>query len=67
MNTIPLPEIIEAAGGVTKLCDIADVSRQALAKWTRVPAERVLRIERATGIPRHRMRPDLYPPEEYAA
>jgi DNA-binding transcriptional regulator YdaS (Cro superfamily) len=27
-----------------------------------LPAERVLDIERVTGIPRHELRPDLYPP-----
>jgi DNA-binding transcriptional regulator YdaS (Cro superfamily) len=29
----------------------------------RVPAERVLSIEAATGVPRHELRPDLYPLE----
>lgn len=34
-----------------------------ISKWEkrRVPAERVLEVERKTGIPRHRLRPDLYP------
>lgn len=34
-----------------------------ISKWEkrRVPAERVLDVERQTGIPRHRLRPDLYP------
>ncbi len=29
-------------------------------------AEDVLKVERATGVPRWELRPDLYPPEEYA-
>lgn len=35
----------------------------ALSKWERkrVPAERVLEVERATGISRHDLRPDIYP------
>lgn len=39
------------------------VSRQVVSEWfkSRVPAERVLDVEKATGIPRHRFRPDLYP------
>lgn len=43
------------------------VQPPALSKWERgrVPAERVLDIERITGIPRHELRPDIYPePEE---
>ena len=29
----------------------------------RIPGERVLAVERATGISRYRLRPDLYPRE----
>lgn len=43
------------------------VSYQAVHKWQRVPAERVLEIERLRGIPRSRLRPDLYPPDDHAA
>ena len=58
-----------------KACDIA-TSQQKLAAliglrsqgtiqgWLsvgRVPAERVLQIESATGVSRHDLRPDLYP------
>lgn len=34
-----------------------------ISKWEKgqVPAERVLEVERETGIPRHLIRPDLYP------
>ena len=39
------------------------VQPPAVSKWEkgRIPAERVLDIERITGIPRHDLRPDLYP------
>ena len=37
---------------------------QAWLKKNRVPAERVLAVEKATGVPRHQLRPDLYPPED---
>jgi DNA-binding transcriptional regulator YdaS (Cro superfamily) len=38
------------------------VTRGAVAKWRHVPAERVLAVEKCTGIPRERLRPDLYKP-----
>ncbi len=44
-----------------------DLTRQAVAGWKRIPAERVLEVERATGVPRSQLRPDLYPPEDQAA
>lgn len=40
------------------------ISRQALYEWRKcgVPAERVIIVEEVTGIPRSRLRPDIYPP-----
>ncbi len=39
------------------------VQAAAVCKWEngRVPAERVIAIETATGIARHEIRPDIYP------
>jgi DNA-binding transcriptional regulator YdaS (Cro superfamily) len=34
----------------------------AISAWRRVPAERVLKIEEITGIPRYVLRSDLWPP-----
>lgn len=65
-------EIIKQAckevGGPKALAELLEVRRQSLYLWDRVPAERVLSIEKVTDgkIPRHKMRPDLYPPEDYA-
>jgi DNA-binding transcriptional regulator YdaS (Cro superfamily) len=36
------------------------VNSGAVAQWDRIPAERVVDIERITGIPRHMLRPDLH-------
>jgi DNA-binding transcriptional regulator YdaS (Cro superfamily) len=36
-------------------------------KSKRVPAEYVLLVEKATGVSRHKLRPDLYPAREQAA
>ena len=54
---------IEAAGGQQALAKKVGVKYQAVQKWVRnrVPAERVLAIEAATGVSRSDLRPDLYP------
>lgn len=60
----PIQKAVEAAGGAKALALKFRISRQAVEKWLehkRVPAERVLEIEAATGIPRYELRPDLYP------
>lgn len=40
------------------------IHASAVSQWQRVPAERVLDVERITGISRHKLRPDLYPSPE---
>lgn len=37
------------------------ITPQALSQWDRVPPLRVLEVERITGVPRHELRPDIYP------
>lgn len=37
------------------------ITHGAVSQWRRVPAERVLDVERVTGISRSELRPDLYP------
>jgi DNA-binding transcriptional regulator YdaS (Cro superfamily) len=58
---------IKKAGGIQQLAKLIGISYQAVHKWTKpkvmVPAERVLQIERATGVSRHQLRSDLYPRE----
>lgn len=36
------------------------LTRATLYNWERVPAERVVEVEKITGIPRTKLRPDLY-------
>jgi DNA-binding transcriptional regulator YdaS (Cro superfamily) len=53
---------IERAGGMRALARAMDVHYQSIQSWvkTRVPAERIVDIERVTGVPREELRPDLY-------
>lgn len=55
----------KAVGGSTGLARAigAGITPQAVSQWKQVPAERVLSVERATGVSRERLRPDLYPVE----
>lgn len=61
MPKTPLQRAIERKGTAKKLAEEIGVSPQALSQWKRVPPLRVLDVERATGIPREDLRPDLYP------
>ena len=57
------PIIKEAAakvGGVTKLSCRLGLSRAAVSNWPRIPSDHVVAVERETGVPRERLRPDLY-------
>lgn len=69
MNTFR-KEHVDAAGGLGPLAEKVGVRYQAIQDWLRrgrIPAERVLAVEQATGVPRTELRPDLYPPEQHAA
>lgn len=48
--------------GVAKVARHLGIRPQAVSQWRRVPAARVIDVERLTGISRARIRPDLYPP-----
>lgn len=49
-------------GRQISLARALEITPGAVSQWDRVPAERVLDIERLTGISRHDLRPDLYGP-----
>jgi TorA maturation chaperone TorD len=55
-----LSEAIQAVGGVSELARRVGISQPSVSNWDKVPAERVLAVEAATGIARVRLRPDLY-------
>ncbi|MCP4615979.1 MAG: helix-turn-helix domain-containing protein [Bradyrhizobium sp.] len=54
-----------ADGNMSELARKVGLTPQAVQKWCargKPPAERVLEIERVTGVPRYELRPDIYPP-----
>ena len=67
-----LQRAIEAAGSQTALAEKINVTQQAISalvkRGARVSAEMAISIERETGVPRHELRPDLWPaPQSDAA
>lgn len=62
-----LEEAIKAIGGVGALARALGISQPSVSNWNRIPAERVLEVEKVSGIGRHLLRPDLYPDTPSAA
>jgi TorA maturation chaperone TorD len=72
MNDQGLDQAIRAAGGVSELARRIGIAQPSISNWSRVPAERVLAVEAATGVKRAVLRPDLYgepssPPDDVDA
>lgn len=63
----PVDRAAKAVGSKSELARRLGVAVQSIQQWSRIPAERVSDVERVTGIPRHELRPDLYPKEREAA
>jgi TorA maturation chaperone TorD len=60
MRDVGLDEAIRVAGGVGALARKIGISQPSVSNWARIPAERVLSVEAATGVSRAILRPDLY-------
>lgn len=71
MATTPLARAVELAGGQSAFARLHKVSQPTVWAWLNqgkpLPAEYVLTTERETGVSRHELRPDIYPPDEAAA
>jgi molybdopterin-guanine dinucleotide biosynthesis protein MobB len=60
MRDSGLDEAIRAAGGIGSLARKAGISLRCISNWNRVPAQRVVAVEAATGVNRALLRPDVY-------
>lgn len=68
-TTNGLAEAIQRAGGVTRLAERLGLAHPSVLRWQRsgrIPADRVAAVEAATGVPRSRLRPDLFAGEAHA-
>ena len=50
----------EERGRRARLAEALGINPGAISQWSAVPAERVVEVERLTGVPRQELRPDLY-------
>ena len=60
VEPVPLEDVFAAAGGYPALAEAIGVHRTTPLSWTRVPAERVFAVAKATGLPLAKLRPDLF-------
>lgn len=44
----------------SQLAKALGITHGAISQWARVPTDRVLDVERITGISRHDLRPDVF-------
>jgi DNA-binding transcriptional regulator YdaS (Cro superfamily) len=51
---------IAAAGSKYRLAKLLKIGPPSVVKWRRIPAGRIIEVENATGVPREKLRPDLY-------
>jgi len=66
MRDAGLDEAIRTVGGVGVLARKIGISQPSVSNWSRIPAERVLAVESATGVSREVLRPDLYAGDDAA-
>lgn len=60
MRDAGLSHAIDVAGGVAQLARKIGIAQPSVSNWNRVPAQRVIAVETATGVSGVALRPDLY-------
>ena len=68
----PLAKAVTVAGSQQALANALGVKQSTLWYWLAkskrgIPAEYVIKVEQATGVPRHELRPDLFAANHEAA
>lgn len=64
METLtPVGKAIAAVGTASELARRLDITVQSIQQWKTIPAKRLLAVEKATGVPRQELRPDLFDAE----
>ena len=62
-----LREAIEKIGSQSAMARLLQVTQGSVSKWLSrrkpLPGEHVLAVEAATGVSKHRLRPDIYGPD----
>lgn len=62
-----LLEAVDKVGSQQNMADLCAVSQPTVSRWVnlskQLPPEFVLKVEAATGVSRHLLRPDIYPRE----
>ena len=51
---------IEAVGTRYRLSKLLGLSTTSTQNWDRIPLTRILEVEKVTGVPREKLRPELY-------
>lgn len=65
-----LAQAVRAAGSQSAFGRLVSKRQSTVREWLmtdRLPAEHVLAIEAATGVPKEQLRPDIYPIDELPA
>lgn len=60
MQPLSIDDIAARVGNRAALARELGLTKAAVYAWRRVPSDRVIAVERVTGIPRELLRPDLY-------
>jgi DNA-binding transcriptional regulator YdaS (Cro superfamily) len=55
-----LRDAVRAMGSIAALARELGITRGAVSQWHRVPLSRIVAIEKITGVPRQKLRPDLF-------
>jgi DNA-binding transcriptional regulator YdaS (Cro superfamily) len=53
-------EAVIAAGGIRPLARALGILHTTIIRWRFIPIERLLQVEKVTGVPRERLRPDIF-------